>query len=124
MNRGWFAALCAALMTVSFAAAASSVPASGAADSSVPQTRCGAGSQPETGLQGQVPRADRDSGRSQRGYWCNLFRIGQYQGDGATWVQPSYGHCSYLGTFSPGPQYQQHPGVHVVDVSDERHRAL
>lgn len=90
------------------------------ADDSVPQSPCGPGSLPETGVQGQVPRADRDSGRSEQGYRCNLELIGQYQGDGATWVQPSYDHCSYLGTFAPGPTLQEQRGVHVLDVSDER----
>ncbi|HUP99395.1 MAG TPA: hypothetical protein VM093_02955 [Aeromicrobium sp.] len=108
------AGLASALILVGTAAAAANAEP-------VPQSRCGPGALPETGVQGQVPRADRDSGRSQRGYRCNLQLIGQYQGDGATWVQPSYGHCSYLGTYAPGPQMQKQPGVHVVDVTDEHH---
>ncbi len=91
------------------------------AKSAIPQVDCGPGSRPETGLQGQVPRRDRDSGRSQHGYSCNMKLIGQYQGQGATWVQPSYEHCSYIGSFFPGPLLQKDPGVHVVDVSDPAH---
>ncbi len=45
---------------------------------------CGAGSVPETGLQGQVSLADRESGRSKQGYKCNMELGGQYQGEGST----------------------------------------
>lgn len=38
--------------------------------SQVPRAECGPGSLPETGLQGQVPRTDRDSGRTAEGYRC------------------------------------------------------
>jgi hypothetical protein len=44
----------------------------------VPRANCGPGSRPETGLQGQVPLADRQSGRSSQGYWCNLELVGRY----------------------------------------------
>src|SRR3546814_17814489 len=56
------------------------------------------GSQPETGLQGQVPLADRDSGRNLQGYNCNLKLVGQYQGAGASVVSPSFDTCAYLST--------------------------
>jgi hypothetical protein len=103
---------------------AAGVSASTATTDVVPGSPCGPGSLPETGLQGQVPRADRDSGRSQQGYRCNLRRIGQYQGTGATWVQPSYGHCSYVGTFAPGNLQRTHRGAEVLDVSDPTHPRL
>ncbi len=74
---------------------------------------CGLGSSPETGIQGQVPAADRASGRSAEGYSCNLERVGQWQGPGATYVNPSYGRCAYMGTKS-----QSRMGVQVVDVAD------
>src|SRR5437868_2232638 len=51
----------------------------------VPKANCGAGSLPETKLQGQVPLTDRQSGRSQEGYRCNLELKGQEQGQGASW---------------------------------------
>lgn len=82
------------------------------------QAKCGPGSSPETGLQGQVPLADRRSGRSARGYSCNLQLVGKYQGQGSTWVSQSTGPCDYqaqtFGSSLRGP----HPGVQVVDVSN------
>lgn len=79
---------------------------------------CGPGSSPEPARQGQVTRADRDSGRSARGYWCNLERIGWFQGEGSTWVSASYGHCAYVATRFPSEA--RSPGVQVLDVSDPR----
>lgn len=113
------AALAAALGVVSIILATTTAATAG--DSSVPQSPCGPADLPETGLQGQVPKADRDSGRSAKGYRCNLELIGQFQGDGATWVQPTYDHCAYIGTFAPGPVLQADRGVKVIDVSDEHH---
>src|SRR3546814_9764470 len=74
----------------------SSVPSS--SPSGVALAECGPGSQPETGLQGQVPLADRDSGRNLQGYNCNLKLVGQYQGAGASVVSPSFDTCAYLST--------------------------
>ena len=79
---------------------------------------CGAGDKPETGLQGQVPLADRESGRSEQGYSCNMELVGQYQGEGATWVNPSYSHCAYMGTTFTGILQKKSQGVQVVDVSN------
>ena len=83
---GWLAAL---LLLVTGAPAR-------AADVAVPRARCDAGSLPETGLQGRVPLQDRQSGRSQRGYRCNLVVLGQAQGNGSSYVSASFGHCAYL----------------------------
>ncbi|MFT4189754.1 MAG: hypothetical protein QM621_14405 [Aeromicrobium sp.] len=107
------------LAALSWAATTPTAGADEEAEGEVPRALCSPDSYPETGLQGQVSREDRDSGRSQEGYSCNLSLVGQYQGDGATWTQPSYEHCSYLGTFAPGPLLQEQRGVHVLDVSDE-----
>lgn len=84
---------------------------------------CGPGSSPETGLQGEVPAADRASGRSSKGYWCNLSLIGQYTGQGAGYVSPSFRDCSYQSQATSsltGPQ----PGVLVVDARDRRKPVL
>jgi hypothetical protein len=97
-------------------------PAGGPAvfDGPVPRAECGPGSRPETGLQGQVPRADRESGRSSGGYTCNLRLVGHYgagQGfEGAEWQMAWYGHCAYYDTRLSGRQSRR--GTIVLDVSD------
>ena len=86
----------------------------------VPRAECGPGSRPETGLQGQVPLADRESGRSSGGYTCNLDLVGHYgaaQGfEGAEWQMAWYGHCAYYDTRLSGRQSRR--GTVVLDVSD------
>jgi len=86
----------------------------------VPRAECGPGSSPETGLQGQVPLADRESGRSAQGYSCNLDLVGRYgpaEGfEGAEWQMTWYGHCAYYDTRYSGSQ--QRRGTIVLDVSD------
>src|SRR2546425_10949205 len=48
----------------------------------VPRAGCGPGSNPETGqVQGEVTIADRESGRSSEGYWCNVELVGRYGPD-------------------------------------------
>ncbi|MGF7124597.1 DUF305 domain-containing protein [Rhodococcus sp. AG1013] len=79
---------------------------------------CGAGSMPETGLQGDVPAAERDSGRSSSGYSCNISRLGAYEGRGAGIVSASFDHCVYMGSFFPGNMLDQAQGVQVLDVTD------
>ena len=46
-----------------------------------PKAACGPGSNPETGLQGRVSRAEHDSGRAAEGYTCNTELVGQYTAD-------------------------------------------
>lgn len=119
------ALLLAGLLFAPAAALATGAPplADPESTNAVPRAHCGPGSLPETGVQGQVPRRDRDSGRSTQGYRCNLSLVGQYQGTGATWVQPSYSHCSYLGSFFPTTLLKS-AGVQVVDASDQQHPRL
>ena len=84
----------------------------------VPRATCDSNSRPETGMQGEVPNVDRDSGRSADGYWCNVAVVGRFAGEGSTWAAAYYGHCAYYATYYFGAQ--QHRGVVVVDVSDPR----
>jgi hypothetical protein len=85
----------------------------------VDEADCGLGSKPETGLQGQVPYEDRQSGRSQKGYWCNMKLLGQHQGVGTSWQMAWHGDCAYYDTFSYSGE-----GVAVLDVSKTRNPEL
>lgn len=99
----------------------------------VDRADCGPGSRPETGFQGEVTIADRESGRSSEGYTCNLEQVGRYgpsdpQGfEGAEWQLARYKDCAYysqrllgMGTRGAHPT-QERPGTVVVDVSDPGH---
>ena len=81
--------------------------------------RCAPGDRPETGIQGEVPVADRKSGRSKDGYNCNLTLVGHYgrsEGfEGAAYQAAYYGDCGYYET-AVGTQTRR--GVQVVDASD------
>jgi len=90
----------------------------------VEPAECGAGSVPETGVQGQVPLTDRESGRSKQGYRCNMELVGQYQGEGSTWVNPSYKTCSYMGTTFSGIPTKVSQGVQVIDARDPANPVL
>jgi hypothetical protein len=103
-----------AALTLTGSASATAEPPS---DTVLP-AECGPGSAPETGLQGQVPLADRTSGRSQQAYQCNLELVGQHQGQGSATVSASYGHCQYLGTIVTGQLTAKNRGVNVIDMSD------
>ena len=85
----------------------------------VPRADCGPGSRAEPALQGEVPQADRDAGRSAKGYACNLELVGNYAGEGSTWSAAYYKHCAYYATNWSGTQANR--GVVVVDVSDPAH---
>lgn len=85
---------------------------------SVPRADCGPGAMPEPGLQGDVPAADRDSGRSTQGYRCNMSMVGQFAGRGAGITSTSFEHCAYMGSFFPGNLLGEGRGVQVLDVSD------
>lgn len=99
-------------------------PAAAAMDGATQQANCGPGSAPETGVQGQVPAADRKSGRNKSAYSCNLQLVGQYQGEGASWVSPSFGHCEYQSSSFPTDLLAKHPGVSVIDAADAAHPKL
>ena len=61
---------------------------------SVPKAECGPGSLPEPGLQGDVSAEDRNSGRSRRGYRCNMTKVGNVRGAGGGIVSATFEHCS------------------------------
>lgn len=84
----------------------------------VPRADCGPGAMPEPGLQGDVPAADRSSGRSAQGYRCNMTFVGGYVGRGAGITSATFEHCSYTGSFFPGNILGPSQGVQVLDVSD------
>ncbi|MFD6452016.1 hypothetical protein ACFWF3_14640, partial [Nocardia sp. NPDC060220] len=84
----------------------------------VPGAQCGAGSMPETGIQGDVPAEDRTSGRSRQGYRCNMSLIGGYAGRGGGITSVTFDHCSYTGSFFPGNLLGTDSGVQVLDISD------
>lgn len=91
------------------------------------KAECGPGSQPETGLQGQVPAAVRAAGF--KGFSCNLELVGQSRNEGGSWQaayfqQGSKRKCAYYDSSSaavlPGtttPRSQR--GVAVIDASDD-----
>jgi hypothetical protein len=89
---------------------------------------CGPGSNPTTGLQGQVPAADQASGRSKRGYSCNLRRVAANDigRRGQNFQLAWYGDCAYVSTIGlrEDTARLQEPdkldGIAVVDVSDPR----
>ncbi len=89
-------------------------------NTAVKQADCGPGSSPETGLSGDVPAADRDSGRSERGYNCNMTLLGKVQGAGGGIVSANYDHCSYTGSMISTAITKKNTGVQVVDVKDPR----
>ena len=81
-----------------------------------PSAHCSAGDRPETGIQGQVPAADRLSGRAATGYSCNMTLV-------STLASPSfanfdtYGHCAYFSDNEGGTGIANGT-VAVVDLSN------
>src|SRR4051812_15266498 len=74
---------------------------------------------PESGLQGEVSQADRDSGQTTRGFNCNIDLVGQYQGEGASWQLTAWKNCAYFDQrLVSGATQLKNPGVIVVDVSN------
>lgn len=89
---------------------------------------------PETGLQGQVPRADQMSGRAALGYRKGLRLVGQNSvlNRGANFSMAWIDDCAYVTTTSPlqifgpasspyiDPTYNPLNGMAVIDASDPR----
>lgn len=123
MHRRW-AALASALLASVVAAAHAAEDRSTDVNVATAPAACGPGARPETGLQGQVPLADRLNGRSRQGYACNLALVGQYQGEGSAVISSVGGHCAYMPTSASGRGKKKSPGVQVIDVSDPAHPFL
>jgi LVIVD repeat-containing protein len=88
---------------------------------------CRRGDLEETGLQGQVPVADRLSGRAALGYNCNLYEIGAWGSQShdishtrlSGWANfDTYKHCAYFHDGSDG--LPGGGGTVVLDVSNPR----
>src|SRR5262249_42424654 len=84
----------------------------------VQKAKCGANDRTETGLQGQTPLADRQSGATAQAYNCNLAKVGQFQGEGASWQLAWSDNCAYYDQANDNTVPPTHPGTVVVDVSD------
>lgn len=92
---------------------AQTAPAAEGGERSVPRARCGHGSAPETGLQGEVPAADVTSGRATHPYTCNLQQLNAPLGEGAGLQAAYYKSCAYYAVLGTG--------VRVVDVTNRAH---
>src|ERR1700751_3129279 len=102
----------AVVMTVLAAGAAS------AQDARSPAA-CNPLDKPETGIQGDVPMADQQSGRSAEGYNCGLSLLSEVSLSG-TGVQ-GVGHCAYVrvnGGMTRGAAPDPTAEIHVIDLSD------
>jgi hypothetical protein len=93
-------------------------------------THCGAADLPETGIQGDVPKADQTSGRAEQGYNCGLALVGHTTldaggRDGSSNGNMAWaGHCAYVagpGALQGEPSPKPGDGVAVVDVTDPTH---
>src|SRR4051794_14228171 len=80
--------------------------------------QCGPNDRPETGLQGQIPMADRVSGRSVEGYSCNLSEVG-FMPSSSFANFDTYKNCAYYSDTIGATNAEG--GTVVVDVSDPRH---
>ena len=77
---------------------------------------CGPDDTPETGLQGEIPEADRRSGRSALGYGCNLSLLNSLPA--ASFANfDTYGDCAYW-TDNRGGSGMAEGGAVVADLSD------
>jgi hypothetical protein len=89
---------------------------------------CGKHDLPETGIQGDVPKADQDSGRAEQGYNCGLALVGHTTlGEGGRPANANAnmawaGDCAYVSgagsLFGEPAEATDGRGVAVVDVSD------
>jgi hypothetical protein len=95
-----------------------------------PKAVCGAGSRPESGIQGRVSAADQASGLATQGITCNTELVGSYTVPNAIGTVGGFkverytdaaGHdCAYYDTtfLFPTNILDQTAGVNVLDMSD------
>ena len=120
------------LMTVGFAAHANWDPNPVTGVVTETNYHCGSMDHPERGIQGDVPKADQDSGAARQGYNCGLALVGHATLDhdrvptgnaNMAWA----GACAYVAGPSTAiaPDAPASPphggGVAVVDVHDPAH---
>jgi len=95
----------------------------------VPRAGCGPGSNPTSGMSGQVPRADVEAGRGADGFTCNTQLLGRHGVGGGfkveRFVDQAGRECAYYDTTllfptNPSNSGSQEPasGVAVLDMSD------
>jgi hypothetical protein len=95
-----------------------------------PRAECGPGSSPETSAQGRVPKEDFDTGRSLKGYWCNMELLSHHGQSGGykveRYVDRAGRECAYYDTtlLFPGNATNlssgELTGVAVLDMTDPR----
>jgi hypothetical protein len=94
---------------------------------STPRAVCGAGSRPETDLQGRVPSRDYANGRAARGYTCNATVISHFGTNGGFRVErytDRAGHsCAfYDSSLITGMDVaKDRLGTYVMDMSNPAH---
>jgi hypothetical protein len=99
-------------------------------DGPTPKAQCGAGSNPETGMQGRVSREEHQSGRAAEGYTCNTELVGHFGAENPIgtvggfkverYTDSSGRDCAYYDTtlLYPTNLLDLEAGVNVMDMSD------
>ena len=118
----------ALLLAATLVGAGNLLSASGRAfPAATPQGDCGPGSREETDIQGRVPQSDYDSGRVDKGYFCNTAEVAHQGRSGGFKVQryrDKAGHvCAYYDSTLLFPKdilmnAAEGQGVVVLDMSD------
>jgi hypothetical protein len=91
-----------------------------------PVTGCDAGSNPETGVDGDIPTSDINDGRWQKDYYCNARLVSQIGSGGGYRVERYVDHsghvCAYFdsGTLFPNSAHPDGSGVWVLDMTDPK----
>ena len=86
----------------------------------IAKAHCRPGDGVETALQGQVPVADRQSGRAAKGYACNLRLVGRYPSNAFASFD-TYGDCGYYSDNAGAIGTMADSGTLVLDLKDPAH---